>query len=94
MNNSKTDFIFDIFVIKPLEAIIARVEAGDYRDCDIPGLNTKLQDFMQLAADSLYLNGLNPRLTESDKIPHVTGAYSKEYYLKHFGVLLSYFQSI
>jgi hypothetical protein len=92
-NNAAIDqFIIEVSLIDPITKIINQLNKGEFRDCDIKWLDTKLENFVDFAAKTLGINAVAQQ-RESVK-PVYMNSYAIEYYGKYFNQLLNYFKTI
>lgn len=92
-NNQTIDqFIIDVSLVDPIEKILGQLERGEFRDCDLKWLDTKLDGFMEFAAKTLEVHGVMPQ-RESVK-PAYMNDYAVKYYTKYFNQLLQYFKTL
>ena len=92
-NNTAIDqFIIEITLIDPVTKILKQLENGEFRDCDIKWLDSKLESFVEFTAKTLGINGVMSQ-RESVK-PACMNGYAFEYYSKYFTTILSYFKTL
>ena len=92
-NNSVIDqFIIETSLINPIEKIISQLKNGEFRDCDIKWLDSKLEIFISFAAKTLGISGTLPSELHSEKFV-ILNNYALVYYKDKFNTLLNYFKS-
>ena len=92
-NNSAIDqFIIETSLINPIEKIISQLKNGEFRDCDIKWLDSKLENFISFAAKTLGISGILPSELHSEKFV-ILNNYALVYYKDKFNTLLNYFKS-
>jgi len=93
-NNPVIDqFIIEVSLINPISKIVNQLNNGEFRDCDIKWLDTKLENFTKFACETLGISALMPSQVESEKHT-LLNDYVKNQYVKRFNTLLEYFKSI
>ena len=92
-NNSVIDqFIIETSLINPIEKIISQLKNGEFRDCDIKWLDSKLENFISFAAKTLGISVMLPSKIHSEKFV-ILNNYALVYYKDKFNTLLNYFKS-
>jgi len=92
-NNKAIDqFIIEATLISPVSKIVSQLKNGEFRDCDIKWLDTKLENFTKFALETLGIKGLMLSDVNSEKYATLND-YVKNQYLTRFETLLSYFKS-
>jgi len=84
------NFIIETVLISPIEKILSQLNNNEFRDCDIKWLDVKLKNFIDFAAETLYLQ--TPSLPEREEFK-TFNAYVKNHYTEKFQILLNYFKS-
>ena len=93
-NNTSIDqFIIEASLINPIEKIISQLKNGEFRDCDIKWLDTKLENFIVFAAKTLKINAITPSSLHSETFV-ILNNHALVYYKEKFTTLLNYFKSI
>lgn len=92
-NEQINQFIIEASLISPIEKIIDQLNNGEFRDCDIKWLDSKLEGFIEFAGKTLGINCIMPQ-SESVKPAHANIGYSFNYYKKYFTQLLDYFKTL
>jgi len=91
-NNSVIDqFIIETSLINPIEKIISQLKNGEFRDCDIKWLDSRLENFISFAAKTLGISGILPSELHSEKFV-ILNNYALVYYKDKFNTLLNYFK--
>ena len=93
MENQDTvnQFIINATLVDPIQKIIAQLNNGEFRDCDIKWLDNKMDKFVDFAAKTFGIHGIMPQ-PESVK-PAYMNEYAVNYYSNYFTKLLEYFKS-
>jgi len=92
-NNTVIDqFIIEMSLIDPIEKIILQLKNGEFRDCDIKWLDSKLENFIEFAAKTLGINAIMPNKLESETFT-ILNNYALIYYKDKFNALLNYFKT-
>ena len=92
-NNSVIDqFIIETSLINPIEKIISQLKNGEFRDCDIKWLDSKLENFIEFAAKTLGINAIMPNKLDSETFT-ILNNYALKYYKDKFNTLLNYFKT-
>ncbi len=92
-NNTVIDqFIIETTLINPIEKIILQLKNGEFRDCDIKWLDSKLEKFIEIAAKTLGINVIMPTKLDSETFI-ILNNYALKYYKDKFNTLLNYFKS-
>ena len=92
-NNAAIDqFIIEMSLITPIEKILLQLKNGDFRDCDIKWLDSKLENFIEFAAKTLGINAIMPNKLESETFT-ILNNYALRYYKDKFSTLLNYFKT-
>jgi len=90
-NNQVIDqFIIEVSLIAPIEKIINQLNKGEFRDCDIKWLDTKLENFIEFAAKTLGITAIKPSQVGKDRL----NDYVLNQYLEKFKTLLNYFKNL
>jgi hypothetical protein len=93
-NNAAIDqFIIEAILVSPIEKILSQLNEGQFRDCDIKWLDSKLETFVDFAAKTFGIKTATIRQAKSVK-PAYMNDYAKQYYTKYFNSLLNYFKSL
>ena len=93
-NNPALDqFIIDVSLISPIEKIMLQLKNGEFRDCDIKWLDTKLANFIEFAAKTLGINAIMPSQLCKDRFT-VLNDYAVNQYFEKFKTLLNYFKTL
>lgn len=97
MNSTKNEqinqFIIEMTLISPIEKIIDKLNNGEFRDCDIKWLDSKLESFVEFAGKTLGVNCVMPQ-SENIKPAYANNSYGFNYYKKYFNQLLDYFKTL
>ena len=92
-NNAAIDqFIIEMSLITPIEKILLQLKNGDFRDCDIKWLDSKLENFIEFAAKTIGINAIMPNKLESETFT-ILNNYALRYYKDKFSTLLNYFKT-
>ena len=92
-NNLVIDkFIIENSLITPIEKIISQLKNGEFRDCDIKWLDSKLENFTVFAAKTLKINAIKKSNLHPETFTFLND-YALIYYKDKFNVLLNYFKS-
>lgn len=82
-------FMIEASLIDPIKDIVKKLNAGNFRDCDIKWLDARLEKFKAIAGKTLGISTLSvPRESHT-----ILNDYNKNQYLKHFNTLLDYFKT-
>jgi len=93
-NNPAIDqFIIEVSLITPIEKIINQLNKGEFRDCDIKWLDTKIENFIEFAAKTLGITAIMPRQVGKESFT-VLNDYVLNQYLNKFITLLNYFKNL
>lgn len=87
---TKDDFYIEVLLIDPVDKIIKTLEAGLYRDNDIPWLDEQLQKYSAIACKIVDAEITPPDETGFCRL----NEHSKSKYLEYFNLLLSLFKTI
>ena len=92
-NNTVIDqFIIETALISPIEKIISQLKNGEFRDCDIKWLDSKLENFIVFAAKTLGINAIPQSGLHSETFV-ILNNHALVYYKDKFNTLLNYFKS-
>lgn len=86
----KDDFYIEVLLIDPVDLIIKTLEAGMYRDDDIPWLDKQLQKYSGIACKIVDAQITPPDETGFCRL----NGHSTSKYLEYFNLLLSLFKTI
>ena len=87
---TKDDLYIEILLIDPVDKIIKTLEAGAYRDNDIPWLDKQLQKYSAIACKIVDATITPPDETGFCRLnEHTTSKY-----LEYFNLLLSLFKTV
>lgn len=89
MTTAIQNFIIEASLINPVNDIISKLEAKDFRDCDIKWLNDRLYKFTAFAAETLSVKFPQQEIVNEG----VMNEYVTERFLNAFRTLLNYFKS-
>ena len=90
-NDQINQFIINTVLVNPIEKILSKLKAKEYRDCDIKWLDAKLSNFILFAAQTLNINCV---IADLDKNKFsLMNEYAYNYYTDKFTKLLAYFKS-
>ncbi len=89
MTTAIQNFIIEASLINPVNDIIFKLEAKDFRDCDIKWLNDRLYKFTAFAAETLGVKFPQQEIVNEG----VMNEYVTERFLNAFRTLLNYFKS-
>lgn len=84
-------FIIEMTLISPISDIVTKLNNGNFRDCDIKWLDSKLEKFMKIACDTMGMSAIVPSQMESEPFK-VLNKHNIDRYLKYFNGLLDYFK--
>jgi len=90
-NPAVQQFIIETVLINPLKDIVKKLEEGSFRDCDIKWLDSKLENFISFALQTLSIN-LDP-VAKGESYKHMND-YVKDKYIGYFSTLTKYFESL
>lgn len=88
MTTSVDNFIFETALIAPITDIIAKLNDGQFRDCDIAWLNNKLKKYTDFA-----LQTMGKEIEVGEAVGGVMNEYNKKRFISYFTTLLDYFKS-
>lgn len=91
-NATIDQFIIEASLIDPINKIISQLKNGDFRDCDIKWLDSKLEKFILFAAETLGIKGIAPSTVAGEGFTTLND-YVRKIYLERFNALLEYFRS-
>ena len=92
-NNAIDQFIIETSLVSPVNKIIEKLQNGNFRDCDIKWLNTKLENFTKFACQTLQIQISTSSIFEAEK-EMVMNEFVTDRFIKRFTTLLEYFVTI
>jgi len=92
-NTSIETFIINSSLIDPVNKIINQLENGEFRDCDIKWLDSKLEVFTEFACKTLGLDIIMPSKIAGEQLKTLNN-HVKDQYFKRFNTLLEYFKHL
>lgn len=85
----ESNIMFDLTIIEPIEKIIANLNKGEYRDCDVEWLNGKLRKYADFA-----LTSLDKKIEFTNPISGIMNDQNKARFKEYFTILLNFFKSL
>ena len=92
-NKALDQFIIEMSLVAPVNTIIEKLRNGNFRDCDIKWLNSKLENFTKFACQTLEIEISTSGIFETEK-ETVMNKFVTDRFIKRFTTLLEYFATI
>lgn len=88
MKKAVDNFIFETVLIAPITDIIAKLNDGQFRDCDIAWLNNKLKKYTDFAIQTM-----GKEIVVGCEVGGVMNDHNRNRFISYFTTILNYFKS-